>query len=171
MPTLSPTDMHASDTSQPSPLEAPGAASSSDAISTASGPNWSPTPSEIAIHKAPADPVEKHKETRRGKNGKADQRPRGRFRDLVFTRNFSAFDRMNEAAANSPFHGFFTLSWLALSLFMLKTAGENWRVHGSPLGTNDIMKETFSRDGKQCHLATVASSLAPLLRDLYGLLV
>lgn len=155
--------MHSSDTSEPTPLEAPGTASSSDAIS---GHNWSPTASEVDIHKAATDPAAKHKGTKRSKNGKAGQRPRGRFRDLVFTRNFSAFDRMNEAAANSPFHGFFTLSWLALALFMLKTAVENWKVYGSPLGTNDIMKETLSRDGKQCFLAAVTfCSSASLLSD------
>ena len=74
---------------------------------------------------------------------------------------------MNEAAANSPFHGFFTLSWLALALFMLKTVVENWKVYGSPLGTNDIMKETFSRDGKRRDPAGVVPSLVPLFY-VYG---
>lgn len=98
----------------------------------------------------PADPRVKLRESQREKNGKPDSRPKGRFRDLIFTRTFSVFDRNNEAAANSPFYGFFTLSWLALTLFILKTAVENWKVHGNPLGTNDIMKIMFSRDGKLC---------------------
>ena len=34
-----------------------------------------------------------------------------KFRDLVFTRQFTAFDRQNVESADSPFHGFFTLFW------------------------------------------------------------
>ena len=34
-----------------------------------------------------------------------------RFRDLVFTRQFTAFDRQNSESASSPFHGFFSLFW------------------------------------------------------------
>jgi sterol O-acyltransferase len=34
-----------------------------------------------------------------------------RFRDLVFTRQFTAFDRLNSESASSPFHGFFSLFW------------------------------------------------------------
>ncbi len=71
---------------------------------------------------------------------------RGKFRDLVFTRKFSTFDRQNEAAANSPFHGFFTLFWMAVFLFVVKIGAENWKKHGSPLGTNEIMKIMFRRD-------------------------
>jgi sterol O-acyltransferase len=71
---------------------------------------------------------------------------RGKFSDLVFTRQFSTFDRQNEDAANSPFHGFYTLFWLAVALFMLKIAAENWRMQGNPLGTNEIMKSMFRRD-------------------------
>jgi len=36
---------------------------------------------------------------------------RQKFRDLVFTRQFTAFDRQNSESADSPFHGFFTLFW------------------------------------------------------------
>ena len=71
---------------------------------------------------------------------------RGRFRDLVFTRGFSTFDRQNADAANSPFHGFFTLFWIAVFLFMVRIAAENWRKTGSPLGTNEIMANMFHRD-------------------------
>ena len=34
-----------------------------------------------------------------------------RFRDLVFTRQFTAFDRQNPASSTSIFHGFFSLFW------------------------------------------------------------
>lgn len=52
----------------------------------------------------------------------------------------------NEVAATSPFHGFFTLFWIAVSLFMLKIGSDNWKKTGNPLGTNDIMKNMFRRD-------------------------
>lgn len=52
----------------------------------------------------------------------------------------------NEAAATSPFHGFFTLFWMAVAIFMIKIGAENWQSTGSPLGTNDIMKNMFKKD-------------------------
>jgi sterol O-acyltransferase len=39
------------------------------------------------------------------------KKKRSRFSDLVFTRQFTAFDRQNAASASSPFHGFFSLFW------------------------------------------------------------
>lgn len=39
------------------------------------------------------------------------RRKRFKFSDIVFTRQFTAFDRQNPATAASPFHGFFTLFW------------------------------------------------------------
>lgn len=67
---------------------------------------------------------------------------------MVFTRQFSAFDRQNQAAANSPFHGFYVLFWISVALLIIKMAAENWRKTGSPLGTNEIMQTMFRRDGK-----------------------
>ncbi len=69
-----------------------------------------------------------------------------KFADLVFTRKFSAFDRQNRDAANSPFHGFFTLFWMAVFFFVVKIGADNWKTHGSPLGTNEIMRTMFRRD-------------------------
>lgn len=71
---------------------------------------------------------------------------RSKFSDLVFTRQFTAFDRNNPDSADSPFHGFFTLFWLGTALFMAKIAAENWRRHGNILGTNEIMGLMFHRD-------------------------
>lgn len=71
----------------------------------------------------------------------------GRFSGLVFTRQFSAFDPHNVASANSPFHGFYILFWLAVALFVFKISADNWRQHGTPLGSNEIMKTMFNRDG------------------------
>ena len=67
---------------------------------------------------------------------------------MVFTRQFSTFDRQNQSAANSVFHGFYTLFWISVGFLILKMAADNWRKTGSPLGTNEIMKIMFRRDGK-----------------------
>ncbi|KAI5860133.1 MBOAT family protein [Durotheca rogersii] len=71
---------------------------------------------------------------------------REKFRDMVFTRQFSAFDRQNRDAANSPFHGFYVLFWISVAVLIVKMAADNWRKTGSPLGTNEIMKAMFRRD-------------------------
>ncbi|KAF5869448.1 putative mboat family protein [Botrytis fragariae] len=71
---------------------------------------------------------------------------RTKFSDLVFTKKFTAFDRHNNIVADSPFHGFFTLGWLAFVVFVLQLAFANWRVHGNILGTNEIMEMMFHRD-------------------------
>lgn len=39
------------------------------------------------------------------------KKKRSRFRDLVFTRQFTTFDRQNPANSTSIFHGFFSLFW------------------------------------------------------------
>jgi sterol O-acyltransferase len=65
---------------------------------------------------------------------------------LVFTRQFTAFDRQNADSADSPFHGFFTLFWLGTAIYMIKLAAENWRQHGNILGSNEIMGLMFHRD-------------------------
>ncbi|POS72864.1 MBOAT family protein [Diaporthe helianthi] len=82
----------------------------------------------------------------RAKEPETNGKRKGRFSDYVFTRKFSAFDRQNAAAANSPFHGFFTLFWIGVAMMLLKIGAENWKNTGSPLGTNDIMKSMFKRD-------------------------
>lgn len=71
---------------------------------------------------------------------------RKKFSDLVFTRQFTAFDRQNAEHADSPFHGFFTLFWLGTAIFMIQIAAKNWAAHGNILGTNDIMKIMLRRD-------------------------
>ncbi|KAF4342718.1 sterol O-acyltransferase [Fusarium beomiforme] len=71
---------------------------------------------------------------------------RRKFADLVFTSQFSAFDRHSPSALNSPFHGFYTLFWLAVTLFVFKISVQNWQVYGNPLGTNEIMQTMFHRD-------------------------
>nr|OQO17664.1 hypothetical protein B0A51_15601 [Rachicladosporium sp. CCFEE 5018] len=76
----------------------------------------------------------------------AGKRPRTRIRDLVFTRQFTTFDRQNPTSAESPFFGFFTLFWLAMVLIFVQTALNNWSAYGSILGDNQIAKLMFSRE-------------------------
>ncbi|KAI8624449.1 MBOAT family protein [Xylariaceae sp. FL1651] len=68
------------------------------------------------------------------------------LKGLVFTRQFSTFDRQNQNAANSPFYGFYVLFWIAVAFLIVKMAADNWRKTGSPLGTNEIMESMFRRD-------------------------
>jgi len=99
-----------------------------------------------------------------GKNG------RKRFRDLVFTRRFTTFDRQNPRSAESPFHGFFTLFWIAMGLLLTRIAAQNWKVYGSILGNAEILHMMLDRDvlllgvtdGVMC-LATVFGLLLQLL--------
>ncbi|KAK5628555.1 hypothetical protein RRF57_004270 [Xylaria bambusicola] len=70
----------------------------------------------------------------------------GKFRELLFTRQFSTFDRQHHHAANSPFYGFYVLFWIAVVFWIIKMAADNWRKTGSPLGKNEIMKTMFRRD-------------------------
>ena len=46
----------------------------------------------------------------RSKTGEVKKR-RSRFSDLVFTQQFTAFDRQNPSSSGSIFHGFFSLFW------------------------------------------------------------
>ncbi|KAI0143961.1 MBOAT family protein [Hypoxylon sp. NC0597] len=96
-----------------------------------------------------SDDAELREILRRGLEREKDKRSpirREKFRDMVFTRQFSAFDRQNQDAANSPFHGFYVLFWIAVAISIIKMAAENWRKTGNPLGTNEIMKTMFRRD-------------------------
>ncbi|KZF20125.1 MBOAT-domain-containing protein [Xylona heveae TC161] len=77
---------------------------------------------------------------------KGKKRPIFRFRDLVFTKQFTAFDRQNQISADSPFHGFFTLFWLGTALLILKIAAQNWKIYGNILGNNEILKIMMERD-------------------------
>ncbi|ROV93989.1 hypothetical protein VSDG_06303 [Cytospora chrysosperma] len=104
-------------------------------------------------------------------NFPASSKRKGKFSDYVFTRKFSAFDRQNEIAANSPFHGFFALFWIAIGFFMIKIAADNWRKTGNPLGTNDIIKNMLKKDflvllisdGVMCGLTGVSWILQVLI--------
>ncbi|PSK56957.1 hypothetical protein B9Z65_6581 [Elsinoe australis] len=97
----------------------------------------------------------------------ASGKPRTRLRDLVFTRQFTTFDRQNPLSSESPFHGFFTLFWLAMVLMFAKVAATNWRDYGSILGNNEVMTIMFSRDV----IVLGVTDLAMLLLTSSGLLL
>ncbi|KAF2664519.1 acyl-CoA/sterol acyltransferase [Microthyrium microscopicum] len=69
-----------------------------------------------------------------------------RLRDLVFTKQFTTFDRQNPLSAESPFRGFFTLFWLAIALMLLKVAASNYKVYGSVVGKAEMLHFMFDRD-------------------------
>ncbi|ORY12642.1 MBOAT, membrane-bound O-acyltransferase family-domain-containing protein [Clohesyomyces aquaticus] len=77
---------------------------------------------------------------------KLSGKSRNRFRDLVFTRQFTTFDRQNPRGAHSPFYGFFTLFWLAMALLLVKIAANNWRNQGSVFGRAEILHLMVDRD-------------------------
>jgi sterol O-acyltransferase len=74
------------------------------------------------------------------------RKPTKRFRDLVFTKRFTTFDRQNPAGAGSPFHGFFTLFWLAMALLLIRIAAQNWRNYGSVFGGAELLQMMFDRE-------------------------
>ncbi|KAF7508347.1 hypothetical protein GJ744_009338 [Endocarpon pusillum] len=74
------------------------------------------------------------------------KKKRSRFSDLVFTRQFTAFDRQNSESASSPFHGFFSLFWMGVSLLLIRISADNWRTYGSIFGGNEIVHLMLSRD-------------------------
>ncbi|KAF1985376.1 MBOAT-domain-containing protein [Aulographum hederae CBS 113979] len=76
----------------------------------------------------------------------SDKKSRVRFRDLVFTRQFTTFDRQNPLSSESPFHGFFTLFWLCMALLLVKIAAQNWKLHGSVFGEAQLLHMMFERD-------------------------
>ena len=68
------------------------------------------------------------------------------FSDLIFTKQFTAFDRQNPASAGSPFHGFWTMFWLGIFLFLVKLAADNWRAYGNILGPSELLEMMFDRE-------------------------
>ncbi|KAJ6015045.1 hypothetical protein N7540_009636 [Penicillium herquei] len=79
------------------------------------------------------------------KTGQSEKR-RLHFRELEFTRQLSTFDRQNPNFSASEFHGFFTLFWLGVTLLLVKVAANNWRIHGTIWGKNEIILLMFRKD-------------------------
>ena len=93
-----------------------------------------------------ADDPEIREILRSGIEREAAKKPRTRFRDLVFTRRFSTFDRQNPLSSESPFYGFFTLFWIAVGLLLVRVAMQNWKTYGSMLGNAEIIHMMLDRD-------------------------
>ena len=77
---------------------------------------------------------------------KLSGRSKARLRDLVFTRQFTTFDRQNPSASESPFHGFFTLFWIAMALLLTRIAAWNYKEEGSVFGKAEILHLMVDRD-------------------------
>jgi sterol O-acyltransferase len=81
------------------------------------------------------------REAEKRHDGKSKTRPR----DLVFTRQFTTFDRQNPMS-QSPFHGFFTLFWISMALLLTRIAAGNYRTQGSVFGEAEILHLMVDRD-------------------------
>jgi sterol O-acyltransferase len=78
-------------------------------------------------------------------NGKKVKQ-RMRIRELVFTRQFTTFDRQNPTNEKSPFFGFFTLFWICMGFMVVKSCLKNYRAFGNILGRNELTQLMFQRD-------------------------
>jgi len=67
-------------------------------------------------------------------------------RDLIFTQQFTAFDRQNSSAAHSPFRGFFVLFWIAMGFILARVAAGNYRTKGSIFGDAEILHLMVDKD-------------------------
>lgn len=76
-------------------------------------------------------------------NGKAKS---SKLRDLVFTRRFTTFDRLNPSNTESPFQGFYVLFWLAMAFLLVRVCAKNYRDYGSILGENQLLRMMFGRE-------------------------
>jgi sterol O-acyltransferase len=76
----------------------------------------------------------------------ASSEQRKGFRDMVFTRRFTTFDRQNPLSSGSPFYGFFTLFWLSIGMMLVRIAAQNWKAYGSILGSAEVFHVMFDRD-------------------------
>ncbi|KAH7410260.1 MBOAT, membrane-bound O-acyltransferase family-domain-containing protein [Phaeosphaeria sp. MPI-PUGE-AT-0046c] len=81
------------------------------------------------------------REAEKRSGGKSKSRPR----ELLFTRQYTAFDRKNPKS-QSPFHGFFTLFWISMALLLMKIAAWNYKTQGSVFGRAEILHLMVDRD-------------------------
>jgi sterol O-acyltransferase len=81
------------------------------------------------------------REAEKRTEGKSKSKPR----ELVFTRQFTTFDRQNPMS-QSPFHGFFTLFWISMALLLARIAAGNYRTSGSVFGDAEILHLMVDRD-------------------------
>lgn len=53
---------------------------------------------------------------------------------------YTPFDRHTPSFSTTPFHGFFTLLWIAVFFFVVKVSVDNYLAFGHPLGGNEILR-------------------------------
>lgn len=59
---------------------------------------------------------------------------------LPTTPLYTPFDRHTPSFSTTPFHGFFTLLWIAVFFFVVKVCVDNYLAFGHPLGGNEILR-------------------------------
>jgi sterol O-acyltransferase len=77
---------------------------------------------------------------------KLNRKAKGRPTDLIYTQQYTTFDRQNATAAHSPFHGFFSLFWIAMALLLVRIAAGNYRTKGSVFGDAEILHLMVDKD-------------------------
>ena len=110
--------------------------------------------------------AEKEEEAASGK-----KKSRVQFRDLIFTRQFTTFDRQNPTSSESPFFGFFTLFWICMVLIFIQVAMRNYRDYGSILGPNQVLRLMFSHDVFVLAISDAVMCIATLESLLFQKLV
>ena len=129
-------------------------------------------------YKLTADDPQIREIIRRGLEREAaldSRKQRSRLRDIIFTRQFTTFDRQNPASSESPFFGFFTLFWLCLIGMLVRVATHNYRMYGSVIGKQELLKMMFGRDvwvlgvmdGVLCAATVVGLGLQKLIAKSY----
>jgi sterol O-acyltransferase len=70
---------------------------------------------------------------------------------ITFTPRTSAFDRENASSGNDPFRGFFTLFWICVFIFIVRTYVTYYETSGYPLSL--AFATLFSKDAKTLALS------------------
>lgn len=71
---------------------------------------------------------------------------------------YTPFDRHSPSASTTPYHGFFTLLWIAVFFFVVKVSADNYLAHGHPLGGNEILRGLMMSDRQPWELLVLAGA-------------
>lgn len=72
--------------------------------------------------------------------------PTPKPKTLATTPLYTPFDRHTPSFSTTPFHGFFTLLWIAVFFFVVKVSADNYIAFGHPLGGNEILRGLMMSD-------------------------
>ncbi|KAK0701505.1 MBOAT, membrane-bound O-acyltransferase family-domain-containing protein [Apiosordaria backusii] len=106
----------------------------------------------------PLTPSRKHSSPVQPKHHHHEGRHHKQFTTPIFTPSLTTFDKNNPLATSSPFHGFYTLFWMSVFLFVVKIGADNWRQYGNVLGTHEIMTTMFA-SGREVVVLGVADGV------------